>query len=263
LDTALDMGLNFLDTAACYNISEELIGRTITFRRDDYFLATKCGHITGGYEGEDWTAKTVTDSIDRSLKRLQTPYLDLIQLHTCSVEILEKGEVIQVLQDAQNAGKTRFIGYSGDNEDALWAVESGIFDTLQTSFNLVDQKAKTTLFQKAKAQQMGIIVKRPIANGAWGVDQSPSGYADQYFARAQALRALGPLPNPPAHRILLALGFAFAHKEVDTFIVGTGNIAHLRANVQWIAKELPIAAETVSELHRRFDRLGQDWRQLS
>jgi len=122
LNTALDAGITFLDTSACYDISEELIGRTIAHRRDEYTLATKAGHVTGGYVGESWTAQTVRDSIDRSLVRMKTDHLDLVQLHSCNVDVLERGEVIAVLQQAKQVGKTRFIGYSGDNEAALWAV---------------------------------------------------------------------------------------------------------------------------------------------
>ena len=106
LNTALDAGINFLDTSACYNISEELIGRTIAHRRDEYVLATKCGHVTGDYQGEDWTAQTVTDSIDRSLIRMKTDHLDIVQLHSCDVGVLEKGDVIEALQAARDAGKT-------------------------------------------------------------------------------------------------------------------------------------------------------------
>jgi hypothetical protein len=262
LNAALDGGINFLDTSACYGISEELIGRTIAHRRSEYILATKCGHVTGGYQGEPWTAPTITDSIDRSLKRMKTDHLDLVQLHSCGVDILEKGEVIEALLAARKAGKTRFVGYSGDNEAAAWAIDSGLFDTLQTSFNLVDQRARTRLFPQANAKGMGIIVKRPIANGAWGAAKSPSGYADRYFERAQAMAAQGPLPKAPENRIVLALGFTLAHAELDTVIVGTQNPDHMRANLQWLEAELPLASETVAELYRRFDELGQDWVQL-
>ena len=261
LNTALDAGINFLDTSACYDISEELIGRTIAHRRDEYVLATKCGHITGGYQGQEWTARTVTDSIDRSLKRMKTDRLDLVQLHSCEVDILEKGDVIEALQAARDAGKTRFIGYSGDNEAGRWAVDSGLFDTLQTSFNLVEQHARTKLFSQAKAQNMGIIVKRPIANGAWGAAQSPSDYADEYFRRAQAMLKEGSIPGAPDNRILLALGFTFAHPEVDTAIVGTHNPAHMQSNINMVENGLPIDSGAIEELHRRFDSLGQDWYQ--
>jgi aryl-alcohol dehydrogenase-like predicted oxidoreductase len=263
LNTALDAGINFLDTSACYGISEELIGRTIPHRRREYVLATKCGHVAGGYDGEEWTAQTIRDSIDRSLSRMRTDYVDLVQLHSCGVDVLERGEVIQALQEARQEGKTRYIGYSGDNKAAEWAIDSGVFDTLQTSFNLVDQRARSRLFPKAKAKGMGVIAKRPIANGAWGAIESPSGYADQYFERAQTMAAMGPLPDAIEHRILLALGFTFAHDQVDTIIVGTRNPDHMTENIEWVHTRLPIDATVVQELQRRFEQVGQDWVQLS
>jgi aryl-alcohol dehydrogenase-like predicted oxidoreductase len=265
LNLALDSGITFFDTSACYSNSEELIGRTIAHRRDEFVLATKAGHITGGYQGEEWTAQTIRDSIDRSLVRMQTDHLDLVQLHTCSVEVLERGEVIEALQEAQQAGKTRFIGYSGDNDGALWAVQSGIFDTLQTSFNLVDQNARLYLFGPAVEQNMGIIAKRPIGNGAWGAVSAPSSYAADYFERAETMRALGPLIHAPDNRILLALGFAFAHEATNTFIVGTRNTRHMKTNIEWVTTRLPISSEAVDELQRRFELFATDkaWRQLS
>jgi aryl-alcohol dehydrogenase-like predicted oxidoreductase len=263
LNAALDGGVTFLDTSACYGASEELIGRTISHRRQEYVLATKCGHVTGGYPGKEWTTQTIQDSIDRSLARMRTDYVDLVQLHSCGVDVLERGEVIQALLDARQAGKTRYIGYSGDNEAAQWAVESGVFDTLQTSFNLVEQRARTRLFPAAKARGMGIIAKRPIANGAWGVPQSPSAYASRYFERAQVMAKMGPLPGAPQNPILLALGFVLAHDEVDTAIVGTRNPEHMQANIEGVEGELPIPAEVVEELHRRFEELGQGWVQLT
>jgi aryl-alcohol dehydrogenase-like predicted oxidoreductase len=263
LNSALDLGINFLDTAACYNISEELVGATVANRRSEFYLATKAGHVAGDYRGEPWTAQTVRDSIDRSLTRMRTDYLDLVQLHSCGVDVLERGEVIDALQRAQEAGKTRFIGYSGDNEAAQWAVESGYFDTLQTSFNLTDQKARYGLLDAARGAEMGIIIKRPIGNGAWARAQSPSGYATQYWERGQHMAAQGPLPGAPDNPIVLALGFTMAHDVVDTAIVGTQNPDHLAANVKWLETELPIAQEAVAALHARFDELGQAWPQLS
>ncbi len=263
LNNALDLGINFLDTAACYNVSEEFVGQTVAHRRNEYYLATKAGHIAGGYEGEPWTAKTISDSIDRSLKRMKTDYLDLVQLHSCSLEVLEKGEAIKALQKAQQEGKIRYIGYSGDNDAAVWAVNSGVFDTLQTSFNLVEQKARHSLFDKIKEKNMGLIIKRPIANSAWGAASSPSGYADGYFERAQKLRALGPIENEPADRILLALGFTFAHDAVDVAIVGTKTPKYVKANIDMVSQALPIPESVVAELHRRFDSLGKDWAQLT
>jgi aryl-alcohol dehydrogenase-like predicted oxidoreductase len=261
LNLALDRGINFLDTAACYGISEELIGRTITHRRDEYVLATKAGHVAGDYRGRSWTAATVRDSIERSLRRTRTDHLDLVQLHSCGVDVLQRGEVIQALLDARQAGKTRFVGYSGDNEAARWAVEHNLFDTLATSFNLVDQRARTELFPLAREKGMGIIAKRPIANAAWGQEHSPSAYASEYHRRAQIVAEQGPLPGDPDDPILLALGFTLAYDAVDTAIVGTRDLDHMRANVRLVEEKLPIPTETVEALERRFDELGTGWSQ--
>ena len=271
LNAALDGGINFLDTAACYGRTEEIIGATVAHRRDEYILATKCGHTTDDgdrgtpwTEHESWTGPAVSESIDRSLRRLQTDHLDIVQLHSCDVDILERGEVIEALVKARDAGKTRFVGYSGDNAAARWAVESGLFDTLQTSFNLVEQHARTKgLFEAAETQGMGVIIKRPVANGAWGKARSPYSYADEYFRRAQIMDGLGPLPQAPENPILLALGFVLAQAEVDTIIVGTHNPSHLLSNIEMVTQQLPIPTETVEALHHRFEEVDDGWLQLT
>lgn len=259
LNAALDAGINFLDTSPCYNDSEELIGRTIAHRRDEYILATKCGHAVRDYKGPNWTADLVTHSIDRSLRDMKTDYLDIVQLHSCGVDVLEKGEVIEALLDAQKAGKTRFVGYSGDNEAAKWAIDSGIFDTLQTSYNVTDQRARTRLFKAAKARKMGIIAKRPIANGVWGRTASPAVEADEYFRRYKIMAGRGAIPEAPDDPLLLALGFVFSHSEIDTIIVGTHNPSHMRANLERVNDNLPISDAAIEELKRRFDELDEGW----
>ena len=259
LNTALDRGINFLDTAACYGNSEEMVGAAIGHRRDEYVLATKAGHVTRGATGEHWSPETVSESIDRSLKRMNTDHLDIVQLHSPDVDVLERGEAAEALVRAKEAGKTRFIGYSGDNEAARWAIDSGLFDTLQTSLNIVDQSARTRLLGPAEARGMGIIIKRPIGNAVWGTPSRPSDSPSDYFARAQEMAGMGPLPDDPEDPALLALGFIFAHPEVDTAIVGTGNLSHLTSNIEMVERDLPISTAAVEELHRRFDELGDGW----
>lgn len=262
LNGGLDIGINFLDTAAAYGVSEELVGKTVSHRRSEYALASKCGRVPGGSQDEAWTAQAVTDSIDRSLRLLQTDYVDLMQLHSCSVEILERGEAIDALLKARDAGKARFVGYSGDNEAAMWAVESGIFQTLQTSFSLVDQKARDGLFAAAEAKGMGIIIKRPIGNGVWGRAEVTNPYAQQYFERHQAMSAQGSLEGDD-DPIRMAMGFTFAHPEVDTAIVGTTNLRHLQSNAAMLDEGLSVPESTMEALVKRFAELGQDWRQLT
>ena len=110
---------------------------------------------------------------------------------------------------------------------------------------------------------MGIIIKRPIANGAWGASRSPSAYASEYYRRAQAMAQMGTIPGAPENRILLALGFALAHDEVDTAIVGTRNPEHMRANIGWVQNELPLAVEAIEELRGRFEQVGHAWPQMT
>lgn len=271
LTTALDAGITFFDTAECYFDSEEMVGRTISGRRSEFALATKCGHAKPGVtpkgqDQEDWSIAGITASVDRSLTRLRTDHVDLFQLHSCSKAELEKGDVVEALQRARDAGKTRFIGYSGDNDAADYAVELGVFDTLQTSFNVADQRPRNGLLKRAKAQGMGVIAKRPIANRAWGVPESPTKgfkfdpyYADEYWRRTQEMAALGPLTDAPDDPILLALGFVYAHPEVDVAIVGTRSPEHMASNIALVEGGASVSDAMVRDLHRRWDRLDDGW----
>ena len=270
LNNALDMGINFLDTAACYGISEELIGRTVANRRDEYALVTKAGHARGdGLNGSDWTYETVRDSIDRSLRRLNTEYVDLVQLHSCGIPDLEKGDIIRALEDARDAGKTRMIGYSGDNEAAHWAVDSGIFDTLQTSFNLVEQRAYTTgLLEKCAKAGTGVIVKRPIAGATLGMaksgmSSSRRSYDDTYLQRSAKVQAAGDVPGDPDDPIIAAMGFTLAHPEIHVAIIGTKNPRHMVSNIETLDDALGIDGTFVDAMHDRFAELDDDWRQLT
>ena len=110
---------------------------------------------------------------------------------------------------------------------------------------------------------MGIIIKRPVANGAWGKAKSPYTYADEYFRRAQIMAKMDDLPGATEDLILLAMGFVFTHPEVDTAIVGSRNPSHVASNIELVERRLPIPAETVEELHRRFEQAGEEWSQLT
>src|SRR3954453_4765782 len=158
LDDALDAGLNVIDTAECYLDSEELIGQAVSRRRHDFHLFTKCGHPENPGV-EDWRPESLLASIERSLRRLRTDRVDLVQLHSCSEAELRKGDVIAALQQARAKGYTRYIGYSGDGDAARYAVECGAFDTLQISVSVLDQEAIDRVLPLAKERNMGVIAK--------------------------------------------------------------------------------------------------------
>lgn len=264
LNTALDAGINFLDTAECYGYSEERIGFTVSHRRHEFVLATKVGHTPTGMTGTPWTGETVRASIDHSLTVMKTDYVDLLQVHAYDAPHPPPDDVLLAIEDARDAGKTRFVGFSQENDEAGWAVESGLFDTLQTAFSLLDQRARYGLLDRARENGLGIIAKRPIANAVWGriaVEgyYSTDGIAEQLLERARLMQGVRPLDGAPEDSIELALGFVLAHEQVDTAIVGTRNPEHMLANIRMVEKSLPLEGTLVAELHRLYDEVGSDW----
>jgi len=220
LGSALDAGLNVIDTAECYEESEVLIGRAIGSRRREFCLFTKCGHARG-WARPDWRPASLLESIERSLRRLETDYLDLIQLHSCSLAELRQGDVIAALERARERGWARYIGYSGDGEAARYAVECGRFDTLQTSVSIADQEALELTLPLARTRQMGVIAKRPLANVAWRYARKPAeSYHQTYWARLRTLD-YSFLREVPDAAVATALRFTLGVPGVHTAIAGT------------------------------------------
>jgi len=256
LDSALDAGLNLIDTAECYGEGEEQIGRAIADRRRDFFLMTKCGHADGA-DGPDWEPVMLARSIDRSLKRLRTDYVDVMQLHSCSAATLADGAVIDVLVRARDAGKTRFIGYSGDSDDALFAVGTGAFDTLQISLSIADQEAIDLVLPKARERAMGVIAKRPIANAAWiGRRGASDAYSRPYYDR---LKKLDYDFLDAANSVEIALRFTLSTPGVHTAIVGTAKPGRWEENAR-AASAGPLPAALYEKIRARWRSVASpDW----
>jgi aryl-alcohol dehydrogenase-like predicted oxidoreductase len=231
LGSALDAGLNVIDTAECYEDSEELIGKAVGGRRRDFYLFTKCGHGRGWGKGE-WRPAALLKSIERSLQRLRTDCVDLVQLHSCSLAELRKGDVMTALEQARERGMTRYIGYSGDSAAARYAIESGRFDTLQTSVSIADQEALDLTLPLARLKRMGVIAKRPIANVAWRYTRRPESYYADYWMR---LRKLDYPFLRDAAAVATALGFTLSAPGVHTAIVGTTKPARWQENAALLA----------------------------
>ncbi|MEZ5963187.1 MAG: aldo/keto reductase [Planctomycetota bacterium] len=263
LNSALDAGLNVLDTAECYHDSEEQIARAVKHRRKDYFLFTKCGHwLPGDRRGADWTKPVLLASIDRSLKRLQTEAVDLVQLHMAPLSELEKGDCIEALEEAKKAGKTRFIGYSGDGEAAKFALASDRFDTLQTSVSVFDQEAIDTTLPMAKAKNVGVITKRTIGNAVWRYDERPkNGYHVEYWRRLQELRydfAAGDNRNDPGPEGTagIALRFVASLPAVAVMLVGTTKPERWRQNARLLAAG-PLPEDRMQAIRARWREVAK------
>lgn len=256
LSQALDDGLNLIDTAPCYGNSEELIGGAVASRRSEFVLMTKCGHAAG-LDTPDWDPRTLRSTIDRSLKLLRTDHVDVLHLHSCSHEILEQGDLIAVMQEARDAGKTRFIGYSGDADAAECAVRLGVFDTLMTSLSVVDQEAIERTLPLARERGMGVIVKRPIGNAVWRFDARPEDeYVLPYWERLQAL-GYPWVKGAPEVVASTALRFTLGVPGVTSAIVGSTRPGRWRENAA-LLEAGPLSVTEVEAICARWRQVAAD-----
>ncbi|MEP6955320.1 MAG: aldo/keto reductase [Chthoniobacterales bacterium] len=259
LNSALDAGLNVVDTAECYDSSEELIGKTVSHRRAEFYLFTKVGHPRG-VGSEDWSGASILESIERSLRRLQTDRLDLVQLHSCSEATLRKGEAIEALQTARDRGYTRYIGYSGDSLAAKFAVDSGAFDTLQTSINIAEQEPIELTLPAAVEGNMGVIAKRPIANAAWKAGHKPiDSYQHTYWDRLRKLDYDFIRCRPVEDSIAHALRFTLSIPGVHVAIVGTTKPERWQENARLLEAGALSAGELCAIRERWDDIAPRTW----
>jgi aryl-alcohol dehydrogenase-like predicted oxidoreductase len=193
---------------------------------------TKCGH-GGGWSRADWRADALLKSIERSLKRLRTDRVDLVQLHSCSLDVLKRGDAIGALERARERGLTRFIGYSGDGAAARYAVETRRFDTLQTSVSIADQEAIELTLPLAREHGLGVIAKRPLANVAWRHTRRPESYYADYWERLRVLQY--PFLEGQS-AVATALRFTLSVPGVHTAIVGTTKPERWQQNAALLGK---------------------------
>ena len=253
LSSALDAGLNVIDTAECYDDSEVLIGKALGKRRADYYLFTKCGH-GAGWARADWRLDALVKSIERSLQRLRTDYVDLVQLHSCSLDVLKRGDAIAALERARERGWTRYIGYSGDGAAARYAIETGRFDTLQTSVSIADQEAIELTLPLASKRGMGVIATRPLANVACRYTRRPESYYADYWERLCVLEY--PFLSTPETAVATALRFTLSVPGVHTAIVGTTKPERWEENAALLRKST-LPAREFEAIRKRWSAVAE------
>lgn len=254
LNSAIDAGLNVIDTAAAYKKSETMIGEAVGKRRNEFYLLTKCGALDG-FTRSDWSKKGILETIETSLRNLQTDHLDIVQLHSCDSETLRRGDAIEGLERARERGYTRFIGYSGDNDDAKTAIELSVFDSLQTSVSIADQSAIDGNIPAAVKNGMGVIAKRPIANAVWRHDERPADpYVQEYWDRLQKLQ-FPFLDGPLEESIAKSLRFTLSIPGIATAIVGTTRPHRWQQNAEYVGQ----GSMSTSE----FEAIRDRWREIA
>lgn len=253
LNEVLDAGINLIDTARGYGLSEERIGRHLARRRGEFVLSTKVGYGIPGFA--DWTFECIVAGVEAALGRMRTDVLDIVHLHSCPLHVLEQGDVVRALEDCQRAGKLRVVAYSGDNAELRWAIDSERFGSVQTSVSLCDQANLVQHLPVAAAREMGVIAKRPLAGAIWRFDQRPDDFAEgQYWDRFKAMAV-----DPHGHDWnTLALRFAAFSPGVASAIVGTSTLENLQRNVQ-IVELGPLEPALQHTMRDAFAQHGQRW----
>ena len=217
---------------------------TVSHRRDDYVLVTKCGRAFDDLEGAAWSATVIEQTVDRALRRLKTDHLDVMLLRSCDLKTLKRGEALGALVKARDAGKIRFVGYSGDNEAAIHAAGLDQVAVMETSINICDQANIDNLLPVAVRNDVGILAKRPIANAAWRDSTEQRGFYINYtrtYSERIARMAIEPADlgfpgEAGAAWSEIALRFTLSHPAVTTAIVGTTRTANAERNLEIVSK---------------------------
>lgn len=256
LNAVLDAGINFIDTANDYGRSEEFIGKFLSGRRSEFTLATKCGcTMVRKDENTDetphvWTRENLFRGLHESLERMKTDYVDIMQLHNPTVEQVEQGDLVAVLQEMKQQGKVRWIGCSSTLPHITTYIDWGVFDVFQIPYSALERQHENVISAAARTGA-GIIDRGGVARGEPGVGLGSEDRWKSYeSANLDALREDG------ESRTAFLLRFLLSHPDISTTIVGTLIPDHLRENVA-IAERGPLAPDVYAEAKRRLDAAGQ------
>lgn len=168
LHRALDLGVNFFDTADVYGDghSERLLARLRRERRETFWVATKVGRRSDPHTPQSYTRANLTAYVERCLKNLEVPALDLLQLHCPPTDVFYMPEVFGVLDDLVKDGKVRFYGASVERtEEGLKALEYPALQSLQVVFNVLRQRPAELLFPRALERRVAILARLPLSSG--------------------------------------------------------------------------------------------------
>ena len=253
LNSVLDGGINLIDTSPDYGRSEELIGTYLGHRRDEFFLASKCGcpldvpaDATPPY-AHDYTPGNVRADVEQSLRRLRTDRLDLVQVHMSpSRATLAENHTVETLQELQAEGKLRFIGMSGILPNLPDHLALGVFDVFQIPYSAV-QRDHEELITEAADAGAGTFIRGGAARGAAAEDKNwqagPLSQGPGVGQRNWETSGITSLVSEAGLTSMeFVLRFTLSHPGLSTTIVGTANPAHLAGNIA-VAEQGPLPAD--------------------
>ncbi len=244
LNEVLDLGVNLIDTARAYHRSEERIGKFAAGRRSEYVLASKCGeHSSEPNTYYDFAYQAVSDSIDLSLRLLCTDHLDLIQIHfgPDPESVLDSGETVRAMRDAQQSGKVRFLGASPPRHLIDRCVTSGDFDVVQVAFSLLDQGASDSIARAANSG-VGVLIRSGLGAG-W---LTPKACAEPEEKRPEKVIKLLELTKGDGRLLhALALHHVVSTPGVSSILVGSKHASHVKECIDLLST--PIDADMLEQ----------------
>lgn len=249
LNSVLDAGINFIDTAPDYGVSEERIGKYIGHRRNEFYLATKCGcdytqHDDHIEIAHTWTTETVKRNIETSLRLLKTDYIDLLQFHGGDAATLQERGLIEQLCQLRSDGLIRFMGVSTKLPQIKELIELNVFDTFQIPYSCLAPEHHDLITAAAKTGA-GIIIRGGVAHGGPDAEiQRPT------LNRVWVEAKLDELLPAGMSRAEFLLRNTLSHPHCDTTIVGTCNHQHLAENIA-AAIRGPLPEELLAEVRLR------------
>ena len=256
LNLVLDKGINFIDTSYDYGRSEELIGKYISHRRDEYYLATKCGctFVNKGDHDDTphvWTRENLLHNIETSLRLMKTDHVDIWQIHNASVDEVVNGDLIKVMQEVQQSGKARWIAISSTLPHIAKYVEWGVFASFQIPYSALERQHEDVISLAAKAGA-GIIIRGGVARGA--PEDAGLGNKDRWAIWEKA--KLDDLLSQGETRTGFLLRYTLSHPDMHTTIVGTMNPEHLDENLRF-AEAGPLPTSVYEEAKLRLSAAGE------
>ena len=235
LNAVLDSGINFIDTSWCYDRSEEFIGRFVSHRRDEYVLATKCGHWwRNDPDHSGWSHEGMMNCIDQSLERLKTDHVDILQLHNATPEDVRTHDSINTLKEIQAQGKTRFIGISTVLPYIEEFMEMGIFDTFQIPYSAMEPEHEDVI-RRAAEKGIGTIIRGGVALGTPDLEDATKRQTGTKVKGRWEMADLASLA-PEIEPMEMMLRFTASHPYINSIIAGTQSLEHIADNINVIQK---------------------------
>jgi aryl-alcohol dehydrogenase-like predicted oxidoreductase len=256
LNAVLDAGINYIDTSIDYGLSEERIGRYISHRRSEFYLASKCGCLVGATQAPPgqrnahvFTRDNILKGVEQSLARMKTDHLDVVQFHASpSKETLQEHGALDALIELKEAGKVRFIGISATLPHLLEHIATGVFDVFQIPYSAVEREHEAAIGAAAEAGA-GVVVRGGAAKGA----PSEGKQRGLQWERWRQAHLDGLFAGMSPMEIILR--FTFTNPDLDTTIVGTVNPAHLQTNLDALERG-PLPPDLYEEAKRRLAAVG-------